>query len=156
MTRFLPHATETLVVALGQEEVTDRLARATTQQFLTQNEVRSNAILFTGHVQENSFRLSLKITRPNNFIPLVHGTVAPTSAGCIVFLTYSLFPTTRMFLSFWILFTILAGIFTAHQYNNLLTGFTAGAIAVAILLIAQANFRIQLKRTREALRRLMS
>lgn len=157
MISVLPQSSETLVVAMDGTEVRNRLLKATAPKAATRSEIiRNPATVFTGYVMEDRFRLSLKITRPNSFLPLIVGTIDPTSTGCLLFLNYKLFPSTRMYLTFWVLFSVLFGIFLTYHYKNIFTGLLFVFITAAILFISWANFKIQLKFTRQALQKVLN
>jgi len=90
---WLPFGRETLVSALSKEEVLDRLAavtRGTRREGLP--EIRP---LFNGSVEEDGFRLSRVIEKGDNFLPLLLGKVEETPRGCIIFVRYQIFATTR-------------------------------------------------------------
>lgn len=142
-------------MALDSNTVLRRLKAATTDKLLTQNEIRDRKILFTGYVLSDRFRVSLKITKPNNFLPLVKGTIESSSSGSIVFMTYSLFPSTKVFMIFWLLFSLVAGLLVTHQQSLYLVTIPI-VIITLILWVAWANFRIQVRLTREAFRQIFA
>lgn len=124
--------------------------KVTTTKVLLQNQEGAQ-YRFSGWVQENRFRISLKISKPNNYIPLVVGKIETTSSGCLVFVSYKLFPVTKMFLIFWSLFITLAGILASYQYQSLLYAVGSLLILVIIHWVTWSNFKIQLKLTRQTL-----
>lgn len=152
----LPHATETLVVALPAPVVAQRLNATTTHSLRMQNAIRSRKILFTGYVFEDHFSIARKITRPNNYLPLVKGRIEATSSGCILFLTYTLFRSTKVYLIGWTLLSILTGIFAVYLYQEILIGSAAFGLSIAIMAVAWANFNIQLKITRQTLQKVLA
>lgn len=155
MISLIPRSTETLVAAWESTVVARRLADATVERLLVHEPVPGKEIYFTGRVSEDRFYVSLKLTRPNSFVPIVSGSIEPTSSGCIIFLQYRLFPSVRLFLTFWIILTFFFGVLLSFEYKNL--WFISGSIAIAalILFVAWGNFRIQRKLTREALRKVL-
>lgn len=155
MISLLPQSTETLVVAQEQSVVAGKLFRATAQTNRAKNPVYFDDIFFTGIVNKDRFHISLKITRPNSFVPVIGGVIEPTSSGCIIFVKYKLFPATRMYLSFWLLFIFLFGLFAAFHLKNFWGLLVSFAIAGAILLICRANFSIQRSLASRALRRVL-
>lgn len=152
MIDFLPFNNETLVVAKEWPEVLNRLSNATMP--LNNNQINPDAV-FYGWVKADRFRFSLKTRRPNSFIPLIAGTIEPTSAGCIIFLEYKFFPVTRMYLIFWSLFIILSGVVIAHQYSEVYLGFLSVALVLLINWIAWANFKLQKDLSRKALLKIL-
>ena len=148
-----PAAQETLVSSLSAAEVARRL-RAATQSAdqRTKEESGAFSVAFNGQVTKDSFRLSQKITRPNNFLPLITGTIEPTSQGCLVFVRYRLFTMTSAFLVFWWVITLSFAFFLArveglYHYAALSVG--AGAINY---LVALLNFKKQVGISRRLLR----
>src|SRR5690554_6414863 len=72
---------------------------------------KSNTYLFNGEVSRDKFFLSLIIHKADSFLPLIKGKIEPLKSGCILFLSYSLFPSSVFFLAFWGLVTLLAAAF---------------------------------------------
>jgi len=149
---LLPSHDETLVLPFSAEEVFNRFSRVTSNDIAS---VRDKTILFSGWVKEDRFRISLKINRPNNYIPLAKGKIESTSSGCIIFIDYQLFPTTKLFVTFWLLLTCLFAIAIGFQYSSYWYFLGGLAIAISIYLITRSNFQIQLKITRQALLRVL-
>jgi hypothetical protein len=149
---FLPFNNETLVVAKEWPEVLNRLSMATLS--LNSNEINTDAV-FYGWVKADRFRFSLKTRRPNSFIPLIIGTIEPTSTGCIIFLEYKFFPVTKMYLIFWSLFIMLSGVVIAHQYNKIYLGLLCVGLVFLINWIAWANFKLQKDLSRKALLKIL-
>jgi len=147
---LLPGHYETFVLVQPLGVVMDKISKATTSKMLLQNQ-EAGHFVFTGWSQGDRFRISLKITRPNNYIPLIVGKVEQTSTGYLVFVNYKLFPITRLFLVFWSLFIALAGIVTTYQYQAFIYGLIAASIITFTHWIVWSNFKIQLKLTRQAL-----
>ncbi|NJM24702.1 MAG: hypothetical protein HC859_03500 [Bacteroidia bacterium] len=156
MITLLPSARQTLVVALPWEETLSRLAGATRPSARSVKETDNPEAPFTGWVKANEFSVSISLQRPNSFVPLLTGKIERTTAGCIVFMRYRLFPTTQVYLVFWTVFSISIGTgighFTQH-YSYLLFGLGS---ALLILWVSWANFKIQQRKTSEALTRLLS
>jgi hypothetical protein len=141
-----PSRNETIVTPLPAEEVAQRFARATNTQLPADREH-----LFSGWVKENRFLISLRVTRPNNYLPRVSGQIESTSSGCILFMRSELFPTTKMFVAFWFLFILLAGLVIGFQSKNwfyLLGGF---ALIGFIYWVVWSNFSIQYRVTQKAI-----
>lgn len=147
---FLPYHYETFVLTQPSLEAIQKIHKVTTTKVLLQNQ-EGVQYRFSGWVQENRFRISLKISKPNNYIPLVVGKIETTSSGCIVFVSYKLFPVTRMFLIFWSLFIALAGILASYQYQSFLYAVSSMLILGIIHWVTWSNFKIQLKLTRQTL-----
>jgi len=142
----LPAENETLVLPYPGEEAFQRIRRATRplEPYLPLS-VQEETFRFNGVVEEDEFRISRKITRPNSFLPVITGKVAPTSKGCIVFLSYRLFSSTLLFIGFWSLLTLLIALYF-FLYEKLYSyGALALALGIANYTIALLNFRKQVK-----------
>lgn len=152
MRSLLPSHYETLVLPLSAEEIFSRFSRVTKNDF---SSIQDKSILFSGWVKEDRFRISMKVNRPNNFLALIKGRIESTSSGSLVFLDYQLFPTTKLFVTFWLLFTLLFTPVVSFQFSNawyLISGWT---VAVGIYWITWSNFKIQFKIAREILLRVL-
>jgi len=117
---WLPFGRETLVSPLSKEELLERLTevtRGTRAEGLP--DIRP---LFNGRVEEARFRLSRVIEKGDNFLPLLLGKVEDTPRGCILFLRYQLFSTTRFFLWFWTLVLLSFALFFFLVSQQLLQG----------------------------------
>jgi hypothetical protein len=100
-------------------------------------------------VRENRFRISRRITHAENFLPLILGKIEPTSKGCIVFVTYRIFPTVLFFMGFFCLMLLGAASFYALTEKDWLSaGFmllvTLGIYAISIL---DFNQKVQISRS---------
>ena len=152
MINLLPSHDETLVLPLSAEEVFTRFSRVTRNDLAV---IQDKSILFSGWVKEDRFRISMKVNRPNNFLALIKGRIESTSSGSLIFLDYQLFATTKLFVMFWLLFTLLFTAIVSFQFASfwyLLSGLT---IAIGIYWITWSNFKIQLKIAREILLRVL-
>lgn len=144
---ILPQASRTFVTILTPDDVYQRLRDATTWQTRMQNKVSTRKIAFVGSVQPGKFSISLKVSRPNSFLPLIKGTIEPTQSGCLLFMKASLFPSTRTYLIFWLLFILVAGVIVSGQYESPLVLAAPLLLDLAILWISWANFKMQLRLT---------
>ena len=152
MRSLLPSHDETLVLPLSAEQVFTKFSLVTRNDLAA---IQDRSILFSGWVKEDRFRISLKVNRPNNFLTLIKGRIESTSSGSLVFLDYQLFPTTKVFVTFWFLFALLFTAIVSFQFASTLYLLRGLAIAAGIYWITWANFRIQLKIAREILLRVL-
>lgn len=151
MISVLPQSSRTLVTILTPDEVYQRLRDATTRQLLMQNKVVTQRVAFVGAVLPDQFSISLKVSRPNSFLPLIKGRLEPTQSGCLIFMKAFLFPSTRTYLIFWLLFVLVAGAIVTRQYESFLVLAVPLILDLAILWISWANFKMQLRLTMRAL-----
>lgn len=152
MIGLLPSHDETLVLPLSAQEVFNRLSKVTRNDL---GAAREKTILFSGWIKEDRFRTSLKISRPNTYVALIKGRIEPTSSGCLIFLDYQLFPTTKLFVTFWLLFTCLIAVVIGFQYASGWYWLGGLVIDVCIYVITWSNFNIQLKIARDILLKIL-
>nr|WKN39315.1 hypothetical protein K4G66_11500 [Tunicatimonas sp. TK19036] len=136
---WLPIENETLVLPYPADEVFHRLRHSTKpiEPYAPLSAQEEEDFLFNGVIKPEGFRLSRKLTRPNSFLPMITGKVAPTSKGCIVFLTYKMFSASLLFILFWSVLTLLIALY--FFFYEKVYGY--GTIAV---LIGGANYTISL------------
>ncbi len=119
-------------------------------------EADADKYLFNGRVGAEDFRLFLKIEKPDSFLPLISGKIEPTSSGCILFLNYSLFPASVMFLAFWGAITFLAALFLVLQGSNLLYAAACLLAGVGNFLFAQYYFKTKIKHSQAIFHQMLS
>lgn len=154
MISLLPSYEETLVLPRNVHDPYQRLAASTSNKpFLQPDE---EILLFAGWVKPDRFRISLRTRRPNYFLPLVIGRLEESSTGCILLLRYVLFPTTRVLIQLWTLLVILISAMAGNAYHKPLLGLMGIGMLVLVYLVAWANFRIQLRFTRDTIQRVVA
>ena len=109
--------------------------------------------LFNGWVKKDKFSISLKVARPQNFLPVMNGNIEETSAGSIIFVKYRLFPTSTAFLLFWSVITLLMAVFFGYIGRYVFAGISI-ALGISNYAVAVANFKIQVRRSSRVLRSL--
>jgi multidrug transporter EmrE-like cation transporter len=149
---LLPSQSETLVLPLSAKAVFAKFSSATRNDLAA---LQDKSIVFSGWVKQDRFRVSVKINRPNNFLALIKGRIESTSSGSLVFLEYQLFPTTRLLVTFWLLFTLLFTAIVSFQFSSSYYLFSGLAVALGIYLITWSNFKIQRNIAREILLRIL-
>lgn len=145
-----PTEQETLVLPIPARVVARRL-REVTRLREDQEDPSSTRLLFNGAVDQHSFRLSQKITRPNNFLPFITGTIEPTSQGCLLLVRYRLFTMTIIFLLFWLMVTLAFGIYLIRYEQLYHYAALSIGVGVANYVVALLNFRKQVKISRRLL-----
>ena len=93
--KLKPFEEETIVSARSQTEIVKLLSKFT--YLVTDSTVPAKHI-FNGNIENDNFRISLKVNSPQNALPLAIGKIESTSKGSIVFLKYELFPATKVML----------------------------------------------------------
>jgi len=133
-----PQKTKTLVLPLTAHEVFYRLERAAVppenapQQFTP----------LMGGINAHRFQLALRARRPNSFAPIATGTIDETSTGCLVFITYTLTPSTRFYLIFCSLIILISGAIVGFFYKNILLWLASLAILTFVHGVAWGNFKL--------------
>jgi hypothetical protein len=150
---LLPFKEETIILPYPAREARRRLQRLTRPvgEGLAYTTTEERQFLFNGLLKGERFRISRKLVRPENFLPLLVGHIEATSVGCLVFVRYRLFFATAMYLVFWSVVCVLMGLFfLIHQEA---WGYAAIAFGLGFIqyLIAIKNFSLQVKRSRTAL-----
>ena len=154
MITLLPSYQETLVLPRSAKDIEERLSASTSSKpFLQPDEAE---LLFSGWIKPDRFRIALRLRRPNHFIPLVIGTIDSTSSGCLISLSYQLFPHTRFLLYGWTGFLLLGGTIGLLIFRNYPSALGAAVVLVLIHAITRSNFKLQLRLTRETLHRVVA
>jgi hypothetical protein len=157
MMDIFPTYSEILVSSLSCEEVARKIGTATKMVNYLDGTIKNEKNQhFSGEVDHQHFRLSLIINKADSFLPLINGKIEPTKRGCILFLKYSLFPSSVFFLAFWgILSLLLALFFVIHenQWLNALISILAGA---GNFLFAWSYFKTKLKQSQLIFHQMLS
>ncbi len=147
---LLPFHNETLVSALTKEEVLGHLRRVTREvNFLDARTLQDSNIRFNGIIGREEFRVSRAIKRGDSFLPLMKGEVESTPRGSIIFVKYSLFPTTILFLSFWSAVLLAFAAYYLVGLQNINYGSICIALAVLNYGLGIYFFQRQVKASRE-------
>lgn len=131
---IFPHHSEILVSSFSCDEVVKKIAAVTKRMdYLDYREYSVKRYQFNGKIDESRFRLSLVIRRADSFLPLISGKIEPTKTGCILFLKYTLFPSSIFLLAFWSVITMLMAVFFFFYEKQWI-------YAVACLVAGVGNF----------------
>lgn len=147
---FLPIRTDTMVIALEAYQVEQRLWTYTKPVVGDLMPITGEEdFLFNGWVKEGKFRISKKVKHPENYLPLIIGSIEGTSRDSLVFIKYVLFPSSRMFLVFWSVVALLLALFFIHIHDQFLYGLVALAGGIGNYLITMVNFNRQVEESRK-------
>jgi hypothetical protein len=154
---LFPFSQETIVSSYDAEEVYRRLWSVTepTGDDEWEPDVDKEALRFNGRVENDKFRLSLKVKRANNFLPLMRGRIEATSLGSIVFIHYRLFLWTLSFLIFWSVLTSLFALYFLVYEKIYINAAFSLLLGLANYVIALLNFRKQVRVSSKALREVL-
>lgn len=155
--RLFPFVQETIVSSYSAKEVYRRLWVVTLpgRDAEWEPDVDEKDLLFNGRVQKSHFRISLKVKRANNFLPLLRGSIEDTSRGSIVFIRYRLFIWTLSFLIFWSVLTTFFSIYFLYEKAYVNAAFSL-AMGIANYAISLLNFKKQVRVSSHTLRGVLS
>ncbi|MGB3183158.1 MAG: hypothetical protein WBB45_17325 [Cyclobacteriaceae bacterium] len=151
--RILPQFTEMLILPYSEKEVRRRLYGVvyplSHHQPMAAGKEDSDFI-FNGQVKKERFSISRRVRHSNSFLPLVNGKVEETRSGSIVYLSFSLFPSTKAFLWFWLAVSVLLTIVFLLRKDFLYSSLGL-ASGIFCYIVASVSFRRALRDTRNVL-----
>jgi hypothetical protein len=156
-----PVKSEMFLSPLGQEEIIRRMELAVKpvkyQSFKNRSlgDIEEEAFLFNGTVSKAGFSISQVVNRPNNFLPLIKGKIEGGESGSLVHLEFSLFPSVKYFLFFWIILMFLFSIISMAQRDDILTITFPIIILGASYALILSRFNDAYKKSRKELMRLI-
>lgn len=154
---IFPTYSEVLVSPYSSEEVCKKLQAVTKKvNYLDGPFDLSKSYQFNGEVNKKHFYLSLIINRADSFLPLIKGTIEPVKNGCILFLKYSLFPSSIFFLAFWGLITFLLGAFFIFIEDHWVYGLASILAGLGNFLFAWFYFNSKLKQSQMIFHQMLS
>ena len=147
---LLPFVSETLVSASSKDEILEKLSLVTNSvDYLDKRTQTADASVFHGKIEASSFRISKIIQKADTFLPILSGKISETDRGCIIFLTYSLFPGAVFFLGFWTFILIGFAAYCLGITGELGHGIMCFGIAIFNYLLSLLFFQRQFKISRE-------
>ncbi len=147
MLALLPFSRETIVSSYDAKQLSQRLGKVTkpSKADAWAPEGGEAEKSFNGWVKKGRFKLSRKVNRANNFLPLISGKIESSSMGSIVFIEYKLFVWTLSFLVFWLTLTGLFALYFFVYERIYLNAIFSILLGVANYVIAVLNFHKQVK-----------
>lgn len=146
--KFFPVIEKTIICENTQHEIIKRLYDLTSPPTRTQSK---NNDLFVGTMGEDSFTVSKKIRSPQNFLPLIKGSIEGTGKGCIIHLKYQLFFSSFLFLSFWSIICLVMMVLFFFTYEEYIYGTLVFAAGTMNYLVSFVNFNKQVAKSHEML-----
>ncbi|MDH5396685.1 MAG: hypothetical protein OEX02_00955 [Cyclobacteriaceae bacterium] len=147
---ILPYRKETIVLTKKAEEVLNLLNQS------VDHKRKKDKKVFTGKVQGNTLNLTRITERVENFKPQIKGRIENTSRGSILFLTYTLEFSTRMYVVFWSVTSFFFALVLWFIRNDLFLGLMALGGLILNILVTHVNFYRQLKITRSDLYKVLN
>lgn len=151
---FFPTRTETITSPYSRSEVRLKLLEAIDPQ--PDEDGEEGKKWFNGVCSDDAFELALFLKRPNNYVPVISGLVeADDDGGAIILARYSLFPSSKRFLLFWTILTLLITLFFAIPYSSYSYAAISFSACFVNYLITYENFNIQVRKSRRALEKVV-
>lgn len=157
-----PATSEMFLSPLGEKEIMRRMELAVKpvkyqsfQNRSLEDEMEEEAFLFNGKVGENGFAISQIISRPNNFLPLIKGKVEGGEKGSLVYLEFTLFPSVKYFLVFWLFLMLMFSFASFSQDEDVLTVIFPLIILIATYALILSRFKDAYRKSRKELIRLI-
>lgn len=155
--QLLPYRQETFVLPYAADEAIRRLHPRTrpVEEGIQFSKLEERSFLFNGLVLENRFRISRRVQKPENFLPLLVGSFESTSVGSLLFVRYRLFFSTAMYLVFWTVICLLLSLFFLIFHQAWLYAAIAFGTGCVQYVVAIKNFSFQVKRSRQELEKVL-
>jgi hypothetical protein len=147
-----PFQNRTLVLSCTADEGLRRLRSAAFEmdkkEFNPKEKLApEDEIEFNGWFSDYNFRVSKRITHPDNFLPLVDGRLEPTSNGSILFVNFKLFFGSLVMVMLWTILSILLSIFFIFVYKHTVYASIAVVVGLVQYIVVMLNFNRQVVRT---------
>ena len=156
MISFFPIQKETRLIHLSQEQFFQNLTKYVKPVSNIISAEKSNLYLFNGVWNEEGFSISLRLKIANNFLPLINSEFMQSDDGILINLTYELFPATKKLLVFWTVLTLLITLFFIGLYQAWLYGAISFGLCLVNYILTVENFKIQVRKSKRMLEKLLS
>ncbi|NMM47036.1 hypothetical protein [Marinigracilibium pacificum] len=153
---IFPAKNETIVSSHNAQNVISLLKRRTYNIELEETDESSVSYLFQGVIKKDSFRISKKTLKAENFNPLLIGNVENTSSGSIIFIKYRLMQSTKIFFAFWTSIAIILSLIFVFVKCNYLHAAFAFLLGLGNYLITLVNFNMHSEKARQSLTRVLN
>ena len=156
MLSFYPVIKETRLVEFPIEQLYKNLDKYI-KPLNTDTAIESSGnYLFNGIWNKDSFSISLILKISNNFVPIIYGNVLESDNAILIQLTYNLFPATKRLLLFWTVLTLLITLFFIGIYQAWLYGAISLGFCIVNYILSRENFKIQVRKSRRMLDKMLS
>ena len=154
---LLPYQQETFILPYPADEALARLRPYTrpVDKGYSYSRAEERHFLFNGVISSNRFRISRRITKPENFLPILAGRLEATSVGSLLFVRYQLFFSTALFLVFWSVICLLLTLFFLIYHEAWLYASIAFGVGCVQYIVAVKNFSFQVRRSRQELEKVL-
>lgn len=158
---YLPRYQEELDSSLPKEEILRRLkivvkhSPKQSQYHQKLEEPEQEVYLFNGLVSTAGFSMSLVLEKPENFFPIINGSVLESNSGSKTIIEYSLFKSVRLFYAFWVILLSAVAFYFLYQGNGWHWVGLSIIVQLASFFVMLSRFREGVKKSRKELRRLI-
>ena len=158
MTAILPEKNITLVLPFPSHRVERALTEKTLRADVTvpQSSASESAYWFRGDVEQREFVLSLTTKSFHSYTPIINGRIESTSNGCIVFMRYQLFKSTRFFMLIWSALTLFLTLLFSFGIPKMNLALLCILLLVSNYIIAVVSFQKQVKLTQEKINQIIA
>ena len=156
MISFFPSVKEIRLIEINEEKLSSKLEKYIKPIKEISFDPDSKDFLFNGIWNKDGFSISLKIKTSNNFIPIIKGNILNSEEGTLVQLTFELFPATKRLLMFWTILTLLITIFFIGLYKTWLYGAISLGFCLVNYILSVENFKIQVRKSKRMLDKMLS
>jgi hypothetical protein len=157
MMNLRPYYSETIVLAFTTDEVEFLFRDATeaSREPKVEEKKSKREKLFNGIVKNQHLSISRKIDSPENFLPIIKGSIEATTQGSILFLEYRLFFSTLLFLSFWTFICLVSGSILFFLGENNPIGLYLLLFGLAQYILCMFFFYRQVEKSRDVIYQLL-
>lgn len=156
MISFFPKKTETRLVELSPAQLDQHFEKYIKPIKQDHNVEYPGRYLFNGVWSMEGFSISLMLKISNNFVPVINGEIIPSDEGILIKMTYNLFPSTKRLLLFWTVLTLLITLFFVGIYQAWLYGAISFGFCIVNYILTWENFKIQVRKSRRMLEKMLS
>lgn len=162
--QWLPFEQMTFVLPYKVEELTEKLKVCINPRepspypnaldIINARQRKTQQLPFDGYLKDKGFVIGRSILSPEHFSPLIQGKIEKTSKGCLLFIRFQLFGSTRFFLWMGIgifLITAIVGALQGNYFSLLLSILFFGAAYAVVLL----NFRQKVQISKKLLEKIL-
>ena len=154
MISFYPGEEETRLIKISREQLYQRFEKHIKP--IKHAGEDPGDYLFNGIWSEEAFSISLKLKIANNFVPLINGAIVSSDESVLIRLKYEFFPATKKLLLFWTVLTLLITAFFIGFHQAWLYGAISFGFCLVNYILSRENFKIQLRKSKRMLEKLLS
>ena len=105
--KLWPAVTETLVLPVPGKIALQKLKQHVFEPDHHDHSDARHKHKFIGRIHDEGFQIHRRLKHPENYLPLIKGSLEQTSKGCLIFIEYKLIFSTRLFMVFSLALSLL-------------------------------------------------